>query len=192
MGQPPASRGMSRGETGAQRRHRTINGLFCTPLLNFREKARVAFRRAFRKASPHCHLGKPSGQRSEKPPGVSFRSALQGCHPGSRSGSIQQVDSLTSRVKVLQKRNDSAATRTRVFKNGRGASTNNSTPKSSKQNKTFAEQSGALTCKNQALADRGKKMPLESCEAAHSASLCLTLLAGASLRTWKQAGNNMV
>ena len=169
------------------------SGLFCIPLLNFREAPREALRRAFRKASPEGHLGKPSGQPSEKPPaGVPFRNALQGCHQGSRSGSNQRLDSLISRVKVLQCRNDSAVTRTRVFMNSRGASTSNSTPKSSKQNKTFAEHSAALTCKNHALADRGKKMPLESCEAAPSASLCLTLLAGASLRTWKQAGNNMV
>ena len=166
--------------------------MFCTPLLNVREAPRQALRRAFRKASPEGHLGKPSGQPSEKPPGVTFRNAFQGCQQGSCSGSNQRVDSLISRVKVLQCRNDSAVTRTRVFMNSRGASTSNSTPKSSKQNNTFAEHSAALTCENHALADRSKKMPLESCEAAPSASLCLTLLAGASLRTWKQAGNNMV
>ncbi len=168
------------------------SGMFCTPLLNFREAPREALRRAFRKASPESHLGKPSGQPSEIPPGVPFRNALQGCHLESRSGSNQPVDSLISRIKVLQCRNDSAVTRTRVFMNSRGASTSNSTPKSSKQNNTFAEHSAALTCKNHALADRSKKMLLESCEAAPSPSLCLTLLAGASLRTWKQAGNNMV
>ena len=166
--------------------------MFCIPLLNFREAPREPLRQAFRKAFPEGHLGKPSGQPSEKPPGVTFRNAFQGCQQGSCSGSNQRVDSLISRVKVLQCRNDSAVTRTRVFMNSRGASTSNSTPKSSKQNNTFAEHSAALTCENHALADRSKKMPLESCEAAPSASLCLTLPAGASLRTWKQAGDNMV
>ena len=168
------------------------SGMFCMPLLNVREVPREALRRAFRKASPEGHLGKLSDQPSEKPTGVPFRNALQGCHQGGRSRSNQRVDSLISRVKVLQCRNDSAVTRTRVFMNSRGASTSNSTPKSSKQNNTFAEHSAALTCENHALAERSTKMPLESCEAAPSASLCLTLLAGASLRTWKQAGNNMV
>ena len=183
---------MSRGETGDERSDVTVQLHVLHTPSEFPGSAPGTPPASL----PESLSGRPSrnafrptfGETSRVP----FRNALQGCHQGGRSRSNQRVDSLISRVKVLQCRNDSAVTRTRVFMNSRGASTSNSTPKSSKQNNTFAEHSEALTCKNHALADRSKKMPLESCEASHSASLCLTLLAGASLRTWKQAGNNMV